>query len=215
MDMDSFRRFVDWAYKNIWMAILVCLLGCFLYGGYSFVGGYASKFGESFAGNYSRFKLSIASYTVIDTLLHNYLIEYNASRISIGRFHNSVKDIADNAMFFVTFESSIASPGVTLDFNYKDIPATTYSMVLPSLLDTKPLMLWTKDLPDVPLKELLVQNGTKAALFVPIRDLNDRLIGMITVSWINTSDIPKVQGSMDTALGQAAIRIGAYLSAKE
>lgn len=217
MDFESFRKFLEWARKNVWTAIFISILAFFIYGSYSFVGGYASKFGESFAGSYNKFKLSIASYTVVDKLLEQYLISYNASRISVGRFHDSTRDLGNNELFFVTFESTIASPGVTLDTSFKDITATTYSAVLPSLLDDKPIFVRTQDLAQTPLKESFTLNGTKAALFIPIHDLAGRLIGMMMVSWLNEADIPKtgITASMTTDLNEVANRVGAYLSAKE
>lgn len=214
--LDNIPGLVAWARKNFWLAFVSVLFGFCLYAGYAFIGGYANKFGESFV-QYNNFKHQIASYTVIDTLLHEYLVKYDASRISIGRFHDSVKDIGNNELYFVTFENEITAPGVALDIGpNKDISAHTYSDVLPNLLNNKSIFIMTKDLPDNGLRDQLTKFGTKMALFVPIRDLSDRLIGMIILSWIG--EIPqdqKIQGDMSHTLDDVANRIGAYLNAKE
>lgn len=216
MDIEQIPHVMEWARKHIWLAVIAGMFGIFIYGSYAFVGGYATKFGESFA-SYNSFKHSIASYTVIDTIMHNYLVKYNASRISVARFHNSVHDVGNNALFFITFENTIAAPGVTLDISQIDTPANIYSVILPSLLDQKPVFVFTKDLPDNTFKETLVKNGVRAAFFVPVRDLSDRLIGMLFVSWISEGDIPKEdqRPAMINDLTEVASRVGAYFSAKE
>jgi hypothetical protein len=90
-------------------------------------------------------------------------------------------------------------------------------VVLPKLLANKSVFLWTKDLPDNTLKEMMGHHGVKAALFVPVRDLSDRLIGMIIVSWISEGDIPadQTRSAMTTDLEEVANRVGAYFSARE
>lgn len=214
--VETLVNYFSWARRNFWLAFVSVIFGFCLYAGYAFIGGYANKFGESFV-QYNNFKHQIASYTVIDTLLHEYLVKYEASRISIARFHNSIKDVGNNELYFVTFENDIAAPGVTLESNpTKDISAHTYSDVLPNLLDNKTIFVLTKDLPANDMRDQLSKVGTKMALFIPIKDLSDHLIGMVVMSWIgDMPQDPVLQEDMAKTMSEVASRIGAYLNAKE
>jgi hypothetical protein len=216
LDISSLPTIVEWVKKNFSLAVMIAIAGFFLYGAYSFIGGYGTKFGETFAGSYSKFKSSVASYTIIDSMLHDYLTQFNASRIGIARFHNSLHDIGNNSLFFVSFETVIAAPGVSSDIEgIANLPATVYSYILPKLLDDNPVFIHTKDLQQSSLKELFIKRGDKVALFVPIRDLSDKLIGTVVIFWLSENDIPPdlVREQMTKTLQDAARRIGGYFSA--
>lgn len=215
--MTKVKQVIEWIRKNagIIALALVCIL--FAFGAYSFIGGYGLEFGETFAGSYSSFTRSVQSYTVIDAMLHDFLVQYNASRMGIARFHNSIHDIGNNSLFFVSFEQLLAAPGVNSDLEaVANQPATVYSSILPAMLEDKTVVVYTKQLPQGPFKELSVRRGDKVMVFVPIRDLTDKLIGMMALSWISALDIPP-QGpkrdAMIKSLQDAAIRVGGYLSA--
>lgn len=218
MDISNFPTLIEWAKKNIGVAIFCAVITLLLYGGYSFVGGYATKFGETFAGSYGSFTTSVGNYSVIDTLLHDYLAKFNANRIGVGRFHNNIHDLSNNAMFYVSSESLVTSPGVAGDVGESaNLSASVFSPVLPRLMDNKTVLIRTADLPLSPLRELTLHRGVKVVLYVPIRDLSDRLIAMISVAWMSETDVPTgaEQESMITILSEASVRIGGYLSVKK
>lgn len=218
MDLTGLPTLVEWAKKNIGVAVFCALTTLAIYGVYSFIGGYATKFGETFAGSYSSFRSSVSNYSVIDILLHDYLNKYNANRIGVSRFHNNIHDLSNNAMFYASSESLVTSPGVAGDVGeVANLSASVFSPILPRLMDNKTVLIRTADLPLSPLRELSLHRGVKTTLYVPIRDLSDRLIAMISIAWMSEGDVPTgtEMDSMITILSEAAVRIGGYLSVKK
>lgn len=218
MDWTRVPQLIEWAKTNRRLSVVVVVFLIFLYMGYEFIGGYASALGISFVTEYSKFKKSVASYTVVDNLLLEYLKQFSASRVGVARFHNSVRDIGNNSLFFVSYVSILTAPGITTDLeDIKNIPANTFGPVILKLLDNHPVFIATKDLPDGALRELLNKRGDVDTLYVPINDLNNRLIGFISISWVYEGQVPDVASrvSMLATLGAAADRIGAYFSAGE
>lgn len=216
MDFLTVSRNIDWARKHIWLALFSLMSIAIGYACYSFIGGYATKFGESYASEFAQFRQSVASYTVIDTFLHAYMTRYHASRIAIARFHDNVRDTGNNHIFYADVENSIAQPGIAIidPFN---VPANVFSNILPSLMDGKGMFIHIQDLPENVLKQHLFSRGSKAEIFVPIEDLSDHLVGMIMLDWIDDRDVPTPEQAQDIILNMkdVANRIGAYYSAKE
>lgn len=214
----SIPIFIDWAKKNIAASVFGIIVAAVMYAGYEFIGGYANKYGSSVAGEYASFKHSATNFTVIDIMLQKLLTQYHANRVSVARFHDNVKDVGDNRLFFVTFETIITSPGVVGNMaELKDMSIMTFSAILPSMLNDKPLLVWQKDMADGSLKELMKKRGTQAALFVPIFDLDNHSVGMLVVDWLSENDVIKDAdlADMEKTLGSAAEKIGAYYSGRE
>ena len=185
--------------------------------GMSSVGGLANALGSSMVGEYSRFKHSVASYSVVDNILETYLHEMNASRVGIARFHDNIRDVGGNSQFFVDYESMVTSAGVTSQISdLHDVPAIAFSAVIPKLLDNKPIFLWVKDLPSGSLRELMTRRGDVAMMCIPINDLNDRLVGMVVISWLYAPQVPAIakRAELLQTLVTTAARIGAYFSAQ-
>lgn len=215
MDITAVKEFVIWARKNAWTAVVVIVLSLLTSVGYAFVNGYASKFGERFANEYPTFRASVETYTVIDTLLQHLLIESRAARIVVSRFHDNVRDIGGGSVFYSTAETLVTGPGVAGNIDeLRDVPASTFSTVLPLLLDHKSLLLHVSDMQTTAMRELYQKRGVHGILFVPIYDLSDRLIGMVSMDWMADADIP-VDGNLngiEQKLEGAGDRIGAYMS---
>lgn len=218
MDFTELPHLFDWCKKHVASACLVLVMGLMIYGAYSFIGGYANHFGETFVpggGTYTSFRKSIASYTVIDNLLHDYLVRYSASRIGIGRFHNNIHDIGNNALFFVSYETILTAPGVSAELSQiANLSATTFSMVLPDLLNNKVIFLKISDLAESPYKELAINRGVKVSAFVPVYDIADHLIAMITIDWLSDADTPQGPAREELAktLTAISVKIGGYFS---
>ena len=214
---DAFA-FLVWAKRHLYTAILFVILSTLSYGTYEFVGGYASKFGESLVGgSYGGFHRAVTTYPAIDTLLRQYLSVFHASRIGIARFHNTVHDVGNNSLYFVSYDSIIAKPGVTTDLDeLTNLPISVFAKPLTQLAQDKTVFVRLSDLEAGSLRELLTKRGVFAVLFVPIHDLNSRLIGMLSISWLNERDIPagEARDGMETMLVAVADRIGAFISGR-
>src|SRR5690242_7439307 len=102
MSFQNLREFVIWARQHVGFAAILILLSILTSAGYSFITGYAAKFGESFANEYGQFRHSVETYTALDTILQHLLTEHKAARAAVLRFHDSVRDLASNSIFFVT-----------------------------------------------------------------------------------------------------------------
>lgn len=213
----SIPAFIDWARKNVLASIFGLIMAFFLYAGYEFIGGYATKYGSSVAGEYDSFKRSATNFTVIDILLQKYLVQYHANRIGVARFHDNQHDVGDNRQFFVTYETMLTTPGVIGNIGeLKDMSIVSYGAVLPTLLKGEAVLIWERDLLDGPLRELMKKRGTQAELFVPVNDLENHLVGMIAVGWLSENDVikPTDLAEMERTLSDAAVKIGAYYSGR-
>lgn len=218
MNWSYLPQLIEWIQKHIILSIVSLLVIIVLFTGYSFIGGYANALGISVGTEYSYFKRSVASYTVIDTMLQHYQVKFTASRVGIARFHDNVRDVANNSMFFVSYQSIIAAPGITANMDdVKNLPASSFSPMLPKLLDNQSVLVMTKDLPNGALKELLAKRGDLATLYAPIYDLRERLVGFIAISWMYEGEIPKniTDPVLLKEISIVADRIGAYFSARE
>jgi hypothetical protein len=205
VELADIPRLARWAKNNFWLALATFFVGLSLYGGVSFIGSWATRYGET-VGRGGHFATQVLSYTAVEVLLNGYLDTYNVSRIAAAQ-------VDDNSVTFVT---ATAKAGLTVDTNQRRLPILLFASVLPQLADGKPLMVITKDQPDGPLRDRLTANGTRAVLFVPVRDLSNRFIGFITLSWINLKDVPQGQAraQMIAAMTEVALRIGAYIAAR-
>lgn len=217
MEYESFRRYWDFARHNLITSIVLVIFLLFGYLGYQFLGGYASTLGQSFAHEYGYFQRSVASYAAVDNILREYLDKFSASRVAITRFHDSVRDPANNPIFFVTAETIVTAPGVTADINQlKEMPAITFAPVMQQIMSNHSVFVWTKDLPNGPLRELLDRRGDRASLYVPLHDLTDHIVGLMMVSWLSEHDVPNADARTKIAndLQTVADRLGVYFSAR-
>lgn len=217
MEFESFRRYFDFAKHNVVTSVVFVIFLFFGYFGYQFLGGYAATLGQSFAHEYGYFQRSVASYTVVDNILREYLDKFSASRVAIARFHDSVRDPADNPIFFVTAETIVTSPGVTADINQlKEMPAITFSPVMQQIMTNHAVFLWTKDVPSGPMRELLERRGDRASLYVPLHDLTDHIVGIMMVSWLSEREVPNadLRNKVTIDLQRFADRLGVYFSSK-
>jgi hypothetical protein len=212
----AIREFFHWAKNHTGWALIFCLLSVLATGGYALVTGYASKFGETLAsGEYKQFRKSVETYTVIDNILQHLLQDYKAHRAGVARFHDSVRDIGSNSIFYVTLETMVTSPGVSANLEeLKNLSASMFSQILPDLLDHKMVYLKIGDVKNPALRELAERRGVHATLYVPVYDLSDRLIGFLTLTWINDYDLPKQTDlpEIEKKLDSIADRVGAYFS---
>ena len=217
MEFESFRRYFDFAKHNLVTSIVLMIFLFIGYLGYEFLGGYAATLGQSFAHEYGYFQRSVASYTVVDNILREYLDKFSASRVAIARFHDSVRDPANNPIFFVTAETIVTSPGVTADINQlKEMPAITLAPIMQQIMSNHSAFLWTKDVPSGPMRELLDHRGDRASLYVPLHDLSDHIVGIMMVSWLSEHEVPSadVRNRVTLDLQTVADRLGVYFSSK-
>lgn len=194
--------------KTKLLGSVIVLGGLLLLGSYEF-----GRMGMEYAlFTFDRpFHRSVASYTVIDVMLHRALVQYNLSRIGIARFH-----VENKQDFFAVFDSMTASPGVSSNIaNLQHISAATLAPVLPALMRDETKLVWTKDLPEGPLRDLSLIREVVVVLYVPIQDSNRQLIGMMTATWLDESHVPDETQRKDMAndLARMARNIGKYMSA--
>jgi hypothetical protein len=216
MELRDIPTLAEWMRQHVPFVITLVLLGVIGYGAIMFTGSYASKFGEAYVGSYTKFKKTVATYTVIDAMLNDFLSQFNANRISIARFHNSVHDVGNNSLFFVSVETIITSPGVSANQEeVANLPASAFAQLLPEMVSQHAVWIETKDLRNGTLKDITMRRGTKVGLFVPINDLSNQVIGMLHVSWLSDHDIPNEpeRSKLIKSLQDAANRIGGYYSA--
>lgn len=217
IEFESFHRYWNFARHNLVTSIVMVIFLLFGYLGYQFLGGYASTLGESFAHEYGYFQRSVASYTVVDNILREYLDKFGASRVAIARFHDSVRDPANNPIFFVTAETIVTAAGVTADISQmKEMPAITLAPVMEQIMANHTVFLWTRDVPSGPLRELLDHRGDRASLYVPLHDLGDHIVGVLLVSWLSEREVPSAdkRAKVTRDLQMVADRLGVYFSAR-
>jgi hypothetical protein len=215
MDLHAFKQFLEWARTHLVTAFVVIMLSFLSSAGYAFLAGYAGRFGETIASEYGSFQLSVETYPVIQNILNRYLVELKAARVGVSRFHDNVRDIADNRVFFVSIESISTAPGVAAaTSDLANVPADVYSEILPTLMDDKPIYVRTRDVQNSVLRELAMKRGVVAVIYVPINDLTDHLIGFLAVDWMNDADLPTSAElpTIERDLQTSAERIGAYFS---
>lgn len=154
---------------------------------------------------------SVASYTVIDVMLHRALMQYNVSRIGIARFH-----VENSQDFYAVFDSMTATPGVSTDIsNIQHVPATILDPVLPALMHDRTQLVWTKDLPQGPLRDITVTRKVAVVLYVPIQDQDKHVIGILTAAWLDERELPDAtrRDGMANDLATIARNVGRYMSA--
>ena len=188
---------------SVLLVLMICMIALVTYA----AGQRGLEYAASFIGD--TYHRTLASYTVIDLTLHRFLVQYDVSRIGIAKFHRG-----RNNEFVATFNSMTASPGVSDDTSeLQYIPAATLALVLPPLSHGEPIFIWTRDVPNSELKGLVVKRGVKALLHVPVMDHSQRLIGMITASWLDEGRVPDAaqRDQMAIELGYVGKRIVPYV----
>jgi hypothetical protein len=119
------------------------------------------------------------------------------------------------AFFFVSIANMVAAPGIAVDLpSITNLPASTFSPILPTIMNHKTYFAYIKDMEPGALRELEAKRGSRAVMYVPIDDLADNLIGFITVAWLSEEDIPNdaERTAMISALESDAIRISGYFN---
>jgi hypothetical protein len=215
VDINLVPSVFTWIRQNWITFISISFVGLILFATYQFIDGYAKPFGESIASEHNDLKRAVASYTALDSILTKDLIKYKGSRVGLFRLHDNERDVSHMAFFFVSVANMVAAPGIAVDLpSITNLPAATYTPVLPSLINEKPIFTEVKSLEDGPLRELEDERGARAVLFVPIVDLQDDLIGFISIDWVSDEDVPTGpdRDDMINSLDSDATRISGYFS---
>jgi hypothetical protein len=215
MDIGKIPALYNWIRSNLLAFLSITLVLLVIYGAYEFIQGYARPLGNALATEHEDLKRAVASYAALDAILQKPLKLFNASRVGLFRMHDSEKDESRMAYFFASIANMVAAPGVEVDLPaVTNVPAITYAKILPSMVQNTPIFVTVKDLSNGPLRELLAKRGIRVALFVPIVDLRDNLIGFIELDWLSTEDVPPLpeQKAMLDFLTQDSVRISGYFS---
>ena len=188
----------------------MAFFGLVIYAGYRAIDLFLPAWANAFASQHSDMKRAIASYAKLDEVLARLGKDYHASRSILFRFHDASRDASQMAFYFVTMANAV---GVAIDQEkLKDLPASTFVSVLPTLVKGGIYFSWTKDMPDSPLKELQVSRGTRAVLYAPMPDLDHNLIGILSLEWLSESDVSVITDEMKADLTAKATLISGYFS---
>ncbi len=72
-----------------------------------------------------------------------------------------------------------------------------------------------KDIPQGPLKDMLVKRGDRAVLYAPMNDLDENLIGMLEIEWLSENDVPVITEPIKNSIKTNATLISGYFSLTE
>lgn len=215
MDIEKLPTFFTWVKQN-WVTFLSVSFVCIaMYGVYQFINGYAKPFGAALASQHEDLKRAVASYAALDTILTRDIARFKASRVGLFRFHDIEHSNNKNAFFFVSVANMVAAPGIAIDLpSITNLPASLFTPVLSSLSQHQSVMTIVAELEPGPLKDLAQKRGSRTILWVPIDDLQDNLIGFITLAWLSDGDVPtgKARDEMIAVVQADATRISGYFS---
>lgn len=205
----SFEAF-KWVRENLIKAIIISVFALFIYAGYRVIDSWIPALATNYMNQHADLKREIASNEKLDEILARIRKEYNTSRAALLRFHDGSRDISRMSFYFLSVGNIV---GVATDISsIKDIPASTFTPVLPDLIRGGIWFNWTTDLPDGPLKDLLIKRGTRAVLYAPMPDLDHNLIGVLMLEWLSDNDVKPVSERMKADLAANAILISGYFS---
>lgn len=201
---------LTWARDNTLKAVFLAAFGLMVYAGVKAVDVFFPVWGESLNTQHADLRREIASNEKLEEILSRLKVEYKASRAALLRFHDGSKDISKMAFYFLSLGNIV---GAATDIaSLKDVPASTFTPILPTLVKGGIWFNWTRTIPDSPIKELMMRRGTRAVLFAPMPDLDHNLIGVLMLEWLSENDIPQVTDKMKADLAANAIQISGYFS---
>ena len=208
--MGWITEFATWARDNLLRAAFMALVALTAYAGYRAIDIFFPVFASSYASQHADLARAIASYAKLDAILDRLKTEYHASRAVLFRFHDSSKDASQMAFYFVSVANIVGA--ATDQESIRDLPASTYTPVLAALVKKQVWFAWQKELPDGPLKDLLVKRGDRAVLYAPMPDLDGNLIGILSLEWLSEPDVPAITEAMKQSLTANATLISGYFS---
>lgn len=215
IDLSQVQTFYEWVRKNLLMVALITGGLLFSFFVYKLIDGFAQPYGLRLANQHAELRRAVASFSALDSILGRILIRTNASRVTLYRMHNGLNDLSHMSFFFASAGNVVATPGVTADLvDIINVPAVTFTPVLPKLIAMQPALILTESLPPGAMRELQIKRGIKVAIFVPVGDLDNNLIAFLTVDWLNLTDAPEgdKRDAMVQALHEDAVRIAGYFS---
>ncbi len=203
-------EFLIWSRDNLLRAVSLAVVGLIAYAGYQAINNFFPIFASSYSSQHADLTRAIASYAKLDAILNRLKTEYHASRAVLFRFHDSSKDASQMAFYFVSVANIV---GAAADQeSIRDLPASTYTPVLATLVKKQIWFAWQKELPDGPLKDLLAKRGDQAVLYAPMPDLDGNLIGILSLEWLSAPDVPQITDDMKASLQSNATLISGYFS---
>lgn len=201
---------LTWARDNLLRAVAMGLMVLGLYGAYRMIDVFVPLFATDYSTEHADLRRAVESYAKLDTILTRIRLETKSARAALFRFHDSSTDASKMAFYFVSVANIV---GVAPDQDsIKDLPASTFTQVLPTLFKDQFWFSWTKDVPDSPLKELLTKRGDRAVMYAPMKDLDDNPIGMLSVEWLSELDVPNINDKIKADLEANATLISGYFS---
>ncbi len=199
-----------WARNHLAKAVVLGSFALIIYAGYRAVDEFIPEWASTYKTQHADLKRAIASYQKLDEILNRLQKEYNGSRAALFRFHDSSKDLSRMAFYFLSVANIVGV--ATEPAQLKDIPASTFSTILPSMIKSEIWFGWTKSIPNSPIKDLLIRRGTRAILVAPMKDLDKNLIGILWIEWLSENDIPRITEEMKASLTANATLISGYFS---
>lgn len=199
-----------WVGTNLLKSLIFIPAALILYALVLFMNAWIPTYVGAMTSQHGDLLRAVASYGKLDAILQTTMEEYHASRAALYRFHDSSKDASQMAFYFVSVASIVGE--ATDSEGLKDINASTFRPVLDVIVKGGVWFQVRKDVPQGPFKDLLVKRGDQAALFVMMADLEGHPIGMLSLEWLSTPDIPPLTDAMTGKLKGTAGLVSGYFS---
>lgn len=152
------------------------------------------------------------SSKLIDQLL-TALLEHAAgsARVRLGIIHNGVTGLTGTSILRYDIINAVAPPGRAAGELVVNMPLSTWSEFLPSLLAGKCQVLIATEVRNFALRERMAKLGATSNLTCPVTDIEGKLLGAIFVDW-DMADQP-AEGDRLATLTDFDLRIGGQIAA--
>jgi len=114
---------------------------------------------------------------------------YDFDRISICQFHNGgeFQNGTPMSKFSITYES--VSPGIsTIKNDFKNVFTSEYPKWVSAMLRKKIIIKCPETTENTKTKEQLEKYGILKSVTIPIKDINNCLVGFIWIHWVKNHD---------------------------
>lgn len=137
-------------------------------------------------GEYKAKKINkeITKNKLVQTILEQQLVEFDAQRAFILQRHNGGKFETGKSMNKLSTTYEALEDGVSTESqNYQNLPISLYTKFVDNVTNYKSVYPNTEDIDDLLIKAFFIQRGTKSAIVFPIINDDNNFIGMVGFEW--------------------------------
>lgn len=124
---------------------------------------------------------------IINGMLQDMLTDYKADRAKLVQFHNGVQSFGGVPFRFLAVSHEKVGTGVSSEMiEYQNIPTSIMGDYVQLLLRGETVVMTdVSEVKDNALKQLLINQGTKAKCAQPIFTTGNQLVGYISIDYVN------------------------------